>query len=165
MDIIRTQRLDLIPAPPKFLELVMAGDRIHASELLGVIVPDGWPVDEAAYAGLPLHLQAMREDERELLWRIRLIVLRKTRRVIGSISLKGPPNENGDVEIGWGVIAEHRGRGIAVEAANAVIRWAVVTANVSRVIATIPENNFASIQVAQRLGFHQTRERKRDLPV
>lgn len=95
MDIIRTRRLDLIPATPKFIELVMAGDRMHAGELLDVIVPDGWPTDEEAYAGLPLHLQALREDERELLWRIRLIVLRETGIVIGSISLKGPPEENG----------------------------------------------------------------------
>ena len=86
MDIIRIQRLDLIPATPKFIELVMAGDRMHAGELLGVIVPNGWPIDEEAPAGLPLHLQAMREDERELLWRILLIVLRETGMVIGSIS-------------------------------------------------------------------------------
>ena len=34
--------------------------------------------------------------------RIRVIVERASDSVIGSINLKGPPNDVGDVEIGWG---------------------------------------------------------------
>jgi RimJ/RimL family protein N-acetyltransferase len=92
-------------------------------------------------------------------------VLQEGRAVVGAITLKGPPRENGDVEIGWGVEGEHRGRGIAVEAARAVIAWVFLEGGVTRVIATIPAENGASLIVAERLRMRPTEERKRDLPV
>ena len=164
MSIINTARLVLIPITPEFIELLLAREYSRAGELLNVLVPSGWPDNEAAQAGLHIHLQALREDARELLWRIRLIVLREGREVVGSINLKGPPRQNKDVEIGWGVNAEHRGQGIAVEAARAVMGWVFSQQRVKRVIATIPEGNVASIRVAERLGMQPTEERKRDLP-
>ena len=165
MSIISTDRLALIPITPEFIELLLAQEYARAGDLLHVLVPFGWPHDEAAQAGLHIHLQALQEDARELPWRIRLIVPREGREVVGSINLKGLPRENGDVEIGWGVNAEHRGKGIAVEGARAVMEWVFSQVGVKRVIATIPEDNVPSIRVAQRLGMQPTEERKRDLPV
>jgi ribosomal-protein-alanine N-acetyltransferase len=165
MSIISTHRLTLMPTTPEFIELLLAEDYSRAGDLLNVSVPAGWPHDEAAQAGLHIHLQALHEDAGDLLWRIRLMVLREGRKVVGSINLKGPPRDNGDVEIGWGISAEHRRQGLAVEAARAVMEWVFSQEAVKRVIATIPEDNVASIKVAERLGMQRTEERKRDLPV
>jgi ribosomal-protein-alanine N-acetyltransferase len=107
----------------------------------------------------------MCEDAREESWRIRLIRLRENRMVIGSVNLKGLPRENGDVEIGWGVSPEYQKRGIATEAARAVIEWAFSQEGVKRVTATIPEDNVASIRVAEHLGMNPTGEKRRGLPV
>jgi ribosomal-protein-alanine N-acetyltransferase len=165
MNIIPTDRIDLIPATPEFVESLIAHEYARAGNLLNAVVPAGWPHDEAARIGFPIHLQAMREDAREQLWRIRLIVLRESRVVIGAVNLKGPPRENGDVEIGWGVSPEYQKRGFAIEAARTVIEWAFTQEGVKRVIATIPEDNVASIRVAERLGMHPTEEKRRGLPV
>lgn len=165
MSIIPTDRLDLIPAPTEFLELLVANDYGCAGDLLNVIVPDGWPYDEDARAGLSFHLKAIRGDSAELLWRIRLIVLRSNRTVIGSINLKGLPDESGTVEIGWGVSAEYRRQGIAMESSEAVIKWICSQPKVRRIIATIPGNNRASIHLAERLGMKVTEESRRNLPV
>lgn len=165
MNILHTEQLELVPAPAEFIRLLATGEYERASCLLNVFVPVGWPDDDAARAGLHMHLQAMQENALELLWRIRLIVLRESREVIGSINLKGLPRQNGDVEIGWGVSAEHRRQGIAVEAAGAVVAWVFSQAGVKRVIATIPEDNVASMRVAERLGMSLTQERKHDLPM
>ena len=165
MNIIRTDRLELIPASGEIIELLIAGEYARAGNLLNAIVPSGWPHDEAASAGLPIHLQAMRGDERETLWRIRLLVIRKSREVAGAINLKGPPRGNGDVEIGWGVNEEHRGQGLAVEGSGAVIGWVFSQAGARRVIATIPGDHLASVGVARRLGMSPTEGTKRGLPV
>lgn len=165
MDITLTERLELVPAPVQFIELLTAGKYERAGRLINASVPHGWPHDEDASAGLRAHLRAMQEDRRELPWRVRLIVLRESREVIGSVNMKGPPGQSGEVEIGWGVVAEHRGRGVAVEAARAVVEWAFRQECVERVIATIPEDNGASAGVAKRLGMRRTEERKRNLPV
>jgi [ribosomal protein S5]-alanine N-acetyltransferase len=166
MDILQTPRLDLLPATNEFMKMVIAEEYTHAGELLGVIVPEGWPFEEAPRAGLSIHLAAIEEEQSEFLWRIRLIVLRSIRTVIGSINLKGPPEiKGGIVEIGWGVSFEYRRQGIATEAAQAVIDWVLSQPGVRRVIATIPDNNLASKDLAKRLGMQCTREVHRDLPV
>ena len=152
MSIIRTDRIDLLPATPVFVESLIAQEYVRAGNLLNAVVPTGWPHDEAARTGLPIHLQSMRENARERLWRIRLIVLRESRVVIGSVNLKGLPKDNGDVEIGWGVSPEYQKRGIATEAARAAIEWAFSQEGARRVIATIPEDNVASIRVSRTLG-------------
>lgn len=165
MSIIHTNRLGLIPAPAEFIELLVAHDYRRAGELLNIIVPDGWPHDHAAHAGLSFHLKAIRSNPLEFLWRMRLVVLRSNRTVTGSVNLKGPPDERGMVEIGWGVSPEYRRQGIAVEASEAVMEWICAQPEVRRIIATIPAGNRASIRVAERLGMKATGEHRRDLPV
>src|SRR5215467_5388589 len=166
MDILQTPRLDLLPATSEFLKLLIAEKYALAGALLDVTVPEGWPYEEAPRTGLSVHLAAIEEDPSEYLWRIRLIVLRSTRTVIGSINLKGPPEKKGGtVEIGWGVSVEYRRQGIAREAAQAVIDWILSQPEVRRVIATIPDDNLASKELAKRLGMQCTREIHRNLPV
>jgi len=160
-----TERLELIPMSLEALESLVAGAYDVAGNLIGVVIPKGWPYDAEAIAGLSWHLRAVQADAAEIPWRIRLIVLRTERRVIGSINLKGPPDDSGTVEIGWGVVEEYRGKGIATEATGAVIKWTMECAKVRRVIATIPENNQASQGVARRVGMSSTSETKRGLPV
>jgi len=165
MVIIHTDRLDLIPAPPASIELLVANEYERAGDLLNLIVPESWPNNEDARAGLSFHLKAIQRDSLELLWRIRLIVLRSNRTVVGSVNLKGPPDESEAVEIGWGLSAEYRRQGIAVEASEAVIEWVCCQPKVRRIIATIPADNIASIRVAERLGMNANEEFRRDLPV
>jgi len=165
MSILRTQRLDLLPASAQTLELLIAGEYSRAGQDLGVVIPDGWPHEPEPLAGLPWHLRALRDDPSALLWRVRLLVLRAECRVIGSINLKGPPDEDGTIEIGWGVTAEYRKRGIATEGTRAVIEWGMMQPGVRRVIATIPNDNRASQRLAERLGMSATQETRRGLPV
>ncbi len=165
MSIIRTERLDLISAPTEFIELLVADEYVRAGDLLNVSVPDGWPHDDDARAGLSFHLKALQRNPAELLWRIRLIVWRSNRTVIGSINLKGLPDEQGTVEIGWGVSPEYRRQGIALEAAEAVMKWVCSQPQVRRIIATIAPDNAASIRMAERLGMTPAGEFRRHLPM
>jgi [ribosomal protein S5]-alanine N-acetyltransferase len=160
---IATRRTTLIEATPAFLRAIIAGDFRGAGALLDLEVGDDWPGSSEAEAGLPLHLESLETYPAEQPWRIRLILV--GRRVVGSINLKGPPNVRGDVEIGWGLVASARGRGLATEASLAVIDWAFESAAVRRVIATIAPDHERSQHVALRLGMQPLAELHRGLPI
>jgi len=165
LDRLFTSRLVLQPATPEQIRAIVSGDYARASTAIGADAPVGWPHESEAREGLPWHLAALERDADQLLWRIRFIIEAATNGVIGSINLKGLPSEDGDAEIGWGIVSEKRRCGFASEATQAVIDWAFQSSAVRRVMATVPENNEASQRVARRVGMIRTGELRRGLPV
>lgn len=162
---IETQRLRLVALFPDEVEALVARDEETASQSAGVVFPSGWPVEPEAREGLEWHLRHLRANNAHIPWRIRVIVERASGRVIGSINLKGPPDATGDVEIGWGLVEDYRGRGYAFEAALAVVKWAAAQANARSVSATVPRHNGASERLAAKLGMVRSHETRRDLPL
>ena len=108
MTTLRTERLDLIPASAETLALLVAEEFGRAGQTLGVVIPDGWPHEPEAIAGLAWHLRAVQHDSSAYIWRVRLLVLRAERRVIGSINLKGPPEADGTRTVSSGRISASR---------------------------------------------------------
>jgi [ribosomal protein S5]-alanine N-acetyltransferase len=148
-----------VSAPVAFVEAVLAGAVETAEALVGARLLTGWLDDPDVAQGLSIHRAALRADPAEVPWRIRLMVLRDERLVIGSINMKGPPGAAGTVEMGWGVDSTYRGRGYATEAAREVLAWLLAQPGIRRVTARIQPENLASIGVARRLGLRPTAER------
>lgn len=159
---IQTERLILSVLLPAEIEALLAGDVQHVECVTTFRYP---PDDPNRGVDLNWHLQALRADYNELPWRIRVIVERSSNTVIGSINLKGPPDERGDVEIGWGMNDGARGKGYATEAAAAVLQWAFEQPSVGSMSATIPDDHTASQRIAQRLGLSRTNATRRNLPL
>ena len=159
---IQTERLTLSVLLPEEIEALLAGDVQYVERATGVRYP---PDDPNRGVDLNWHLRALRADPNQLPWRIRLIIERSSNTVIGSINLKGPPDESGDVEIGWGLNDDAHGKGYATEAATAVLEWAFEQPGVCSMSATIPDDNPASQRVAQRLGLTRTNATRRDRPL
>ena len=158
---IETDRVFLVCLLPEEIECLIAGDCERASLLTGVCFPPDDPNRGVDWWWL---LRALQADCKQLPWRVRVIVERSSNTVIGSVNLKGPPI-NGDVEIGWGLATDARGKGYAIEASAAVISWVAKHAGVTSTSATVPDDNFPSQRVAARLGFSRTKETRRDLPL
>lgn len=159
---IQTERLILRVLLPDEIEWLTAGDA-HRLELAnGFKYP---PEDAGRGIDLTWHLQALRADPQQLPWRIRVAIERSSNVVIGSINLKGAPDSEGDVEIGWGVNEAYRGLGFATEAAAAVMHWAFQQPGVRSISATVPDDNDASKSVAGRLGLKRTAGTRRNLPL
>ena len=80
------------------------------------------------------------------------IVDAATGSTIGGCGFKGPPGDDGAVEIAYGIDAEYRGRGYAKEAAAALVELALGAG--ARVVCahTRPENG-ASARVLRACGF------------
>jgi RimJ/RimL family protein N-acetyltransferase len=146
---------------PEEIEALIARDSGRFAALSGF----RFPPDHPTIGDLLWHLRAIRADDRHLPWRIRVIVDRSSKTVVGSINLKGPPSTTGDVEIGWGLFENVRGRGYATEASAAVIKWAEQQPGVSSISATIPDDNYPSQRLAQRLGLIRANETRRNLPL
>ncbi len=92
-------------------------------------------------------------------WRIGFnLVHRASNRVIGKAGFKGPPGEDGVVEIAYGVAPDHQGKGYATEAAQALVAYAWRSGRVRVVRAhTLPEPN-ASTRVLTKCGFRNIGE-------
>jgi RimJ/RimL family protein N-acetyltransferase len=86
------------------------------------------------------------------------VVHREDERVIGSAAFKGAPDEDGVVEIAYGIAPSYEGHGYATEAAKALVAFALERVDVTSIRAhTKPENN-ASGRVLAKSGFHQVGE-------
>ena len=68
------------------------------------------------------------------------------------------PNENGEVEIGYGLGKAYRRNGYMTEAIKAMCEWALKQTGVSAVIAQTDFDGFASQKVLERCGFKKYSE-------
>ncbi|MCC6460831.1 MAG: GNAT family N-acetyltransferase [Saprospiraceae bacterium] len=60
-----------------------------------------------------------------------------------------------DLEIGYGLLPEHWGRGLATEIAQAICHYALTRFDVPRVLAVTDPDNIASQRVLEKCGFRQ----------
>ncbi len=82
-----------------------------------------------------------------------LLVIRRAEdgREIGFCGLRFIDDRD-DVEILYGLLPEHWGRGLATEAGREVMRWAFVDLGLERLIGRTDPPNAASARVLERLG-------------
>ncbi|WP_327110049.1 GNAT family N-acetyltransferase [Nocardia sp. NBC_01730] len=82
----------------------------------------------------------------------RLILERASGLVVGSIGLFWPAVD-GELEIGYGVVASRRGRGYAAEATRALAAHALTAPEVHTVCAEVELSNPPSVRVLEKAGF------------
>lgn len=74
---------------------------------------------------------------------------------IGGIGFKGIPDEEGKVEIGYGIDESYRRMSYATEAVGAMLKWAMSKEDVKCVQAQTEEHNEISKRVLKKNGFIQ----------
>ena len=79
-------------------------------------------------------------------------------RVVGDLGTFGPPDDDGLVEIGYGLAAPYRGRGLGTEAVGTFVDWLVTAPGVRVVVARVEVGNEASRRLLARIGFDLTGE-------
>ncbi len=72
---------------------------------------------------------------------------------VGSCGYKGPPDDDGMVEIAYGIDEPFRGQGFATEAAAALVEFALGRAEVRTVRANTKGGNLASERTLVKCGF------------
>ena len=152
---IVTERLLLVPATPELTRAAMAGSRPLAASLRAT-VPDTWPPEYLDQPSLQYTLDRLAEGPDQVGWWLYFVVLNgggRQRMLIGSGGYKGPPSAGGTVEVGYGIVSDHRRRGYASEVTRGLLARAFGVPAVQRVIAeTLPELT-SSIGVLEKSGF------------
>lgn len=101
----------------------------------------------------------LQKDPNHSLWNSFFFLLRRSdRTVIGSADFKNIPNEEGEVEIGYGLGREFEHNGYMTEAVKAMCELALGQKTVLSIIAETDLDGFASQRILERCGFHKYRQ-------
>ena len=143
---------------PDFLRASLARDMGAAARLLQASLPGEWPTGEEDV--LALRLAQLDREPALQPWLLRAIVLREAGVVVGCIGFHGAPGSESlrpysarGVEFGFTVFAPFRRRGLAREAALALMDWARATDRSAEFFLTIRPDNLPSQALAARLRF------------
>jgi RimJ/RimL family protein N-acetyltransferase/uncharacterized damage-inducible protein DinB len=147
---LHTKRLRLVPGTPDLLRADIAGpDQLGAA--LAHPVPVGWPPEFYDKPAMEWTLKYLEKDAANAEWAI-YYVIGPDDRAVGVVGYKHRPDPDGMVEIGYGVLPEYQGQGIAAEAAGALIDRAFSFPQVRRVTAETLPALIGSIRVMEKNG-------------
>jgi ribosomal-protein-alanine N-acetyltransferase len=155
--VLRTPRLELEPMSLSLVEAVMLGEREVAERITQARLPDAWPNRALVERAFCASLDAIRADPSTRLWGDRLIIRRGgegKRRVVGSVVFHGLP-EDGVAEVAYGVEDASQGQGIATEATQACVDWALAEPGIVAVQATTVPWHTSSLRVIAKLGMEK----------
>lgn len=150
---LQTERLTLVPCRPAFIRsLLMTPDRF--AEDAGFTMLPGFRELFTTEEVSPEWLAALEGATEADPWRFGFFMIEQaTGHAIGSCGFTGPPDDNGSVEIAYGVAHERNNLGLATEAAAALVEFAHADPRVTSVCAhTLPETN-PSTRVLTKCGF------------
>src|SRR5262245_46043960 len=155
---VATPRLLLKPATAETLALA-AEDRVEElGRALDARVPADWPPridDEGQMAreGFKYVRGVLEQDPSLVGWWGWWVILQQPRpTLIGVVSPKGPPDRAGTVEISYGIVGSHQGRGYATEAAKALVEWVCRDPRTRKIVAETLPRLGASIAIMEKIG-------------
>jgi RimJ/RimL family protein N-acetyltransferase len=146
---LETEHLVLVP------QTMAAARALLAGEDPGLPLAEGYPHADSLDAA---RMQVQHGGPDDGGW---FVTLAEDGRVVGDCGTFGPPDDDGRVEIGYGLAAPSRGRGIGTEAVGALVDWLVSLPEVQVVTASVEVGNEASRRLLARLGFTLVGEQDR----
>lgn len=160
MLVLTAQRLALL-ALDRDLAALQAGSRTTFFNAIAVTHEPIWPpapFEIGAFEWADKHLQRDPQGEGWYGW----VLLanegeRSPPRLVGIAALIGRPDEDGDVEVAFGLLPEFRGRGFGGEAVRALSAWAFEN-GAKRVIAHLDAEDTHAAHTLARNGFADTGE-------
>jgi len=151
--VLDTPRLRLVGATSALLH-AEGDDRARFGELLEARVPESWPPELYDDDARLWTLNVAETEPYRAGWCMYYVLVKGgAPEVMGVVGYKGGPGDDGTVEVGYGIVPEHRRRGYATEATAALVERAFGDPRVTRVIAETMPDLVASIGVLHNLGF------------
>ncbi|MFJ5562308.1 GNAT family N-acetyltransferase [Lysinibacillus xylanilyticus] len=148
---LSTKRLRLIPLNAKFLDILINDEQSLAIEL-SVSSKKAF-LDEELRQALKFRLSKVLENEQNYIWYTNwLIVSKEENCIVGGIMLKGLPNEQGEVVIGYYTFPQYQGKGYMTETVRMMKDWLLRQSKVKYVIADTDKKNIASHKVLRKAG-------------
>ena len=152
-NMIETKRLLIKPLTAEELKRHIVSPNDFALEL-GLIpsqsLIDNETKDAILNDLLPNIIDITKDSDFYTMW---ILVEKFKKAIIGGICFHGEPNEEGEVEIGYGTDVEYRNKGYMTESISGLIHWARGKKNVRSITAETENTNIASIKVLEKNDF------------
>jgi RimJ/RimL family protein N-acetyltransferase len=127
-------------------------------QVLGLKLAPAVLDEEMLYVFNVRHSRVLQNADHYMWYTCWAIIHREEQQVIGFLILKGQPNGQGEVIIGYSIDESHWGQGYATEAVGCISEWIFSHPEASWVIADTEPDNIASHKVLQHLGAEKYRE-------
>ena len=150
---IETASLKLIPCEVAHFEAILTDQR-QLARMLGVTVFDDWYVFPgiAGIEAMQYSYDYLKSHPEVQGWWAYLFIHVKDQALVGMGGYKGAADARGMVEIGYAIVPAYQRRGLATEAAQAMIDYAFSHPHIKAVDAhTLAESN-ASTSVLKKVG-------------
>lgn len=154
---LRTNRLELTAATLDHISAEMESSE-HLVRLLGTQVEPGWPPGEYDRDAQEFFCCRLKEGGMSVVgWYVWYAVRREEENqpsiLVGVGGYFGPPDEGGEVEIGFSIMPSTREHGYATEMTKALVSNAFSDLRVQKVVARTTSDNMASVKVLVKSGF------------
>lgn len=160
MLILTSGRLALL-ALDRDLAALQAGSRAAFFNAIAVMHEPLWPPSPFELAALDWSAKSLGQDPEGQGWYGWALLAnegeRLPPRLVGIAALVGRPDQDGDVELAFGLLPDYRGRGYGGEAVRALAGWAFAN-GARRVIAHLDEEDVHAAHTLARNGFSDTGE-------
>ena len=153
MEKIETERLIIIPLSYEQLIKYMRCDSSLEEELnLGSTTRT--ISDELKEALEQAILPNVADKSKDYLYSTIWTAISKTEnKMVGDICMYGEPNEDGDVEIGYGTYNEFQNKGYMTEIVRGMVGWLKAQGKVRTIYASTEKSNVASYRVLEKNDF------------
>lgn len=153
---LETERLLLIPFTKQLCHLVN-DKNFTALQNKGLTAGEGYP-DQETLDTIPKIVANIELSDGPTGFESWVIITKKEMKIIGDIGFKGIPNQAGEIDLGYGIIASARKNGYAFEAAMALSDWAFLQPSVKIITAKCLIENVGSAKILEKLNFENTRK-------
>ncbi|MBU3178514.1 GNAT family N-acetyltransferase [Clostridium estertheticum] len=154
---LSTERLKIIPLTLHQFKLLLDGiDKMEKE--LKLNASNECLDDHTQEAMKGLYKEAVKNSDRYCWYTNWQIILKSENKAIGSACFMKCPDENGEVEIGYGINSTYQNNGYMTEAAQAICEWAISQHDVSIIIAETEKDNIASHRVLKKCGMEKYKE-------
>lgn len=154
---VSTERLKIVPLNEYNLDLsIINFNKMEKS--LGLTVTDK-NIGFREKNVFKIRLNDVKNNNLKYMWYTTwVVILKSENRIIGHIMLKGYPNEQGEVNIGYYMQEHYREKGYMSEAINKLIRWIFSNSDVKYIVADTLKTNTTSQNLLKKIGMKLYKE-------
>lgn len=149
--VLETAKLNIIPLTKEQFSLLLNG--IEYLEKALDLVPSGEALDihtQEAMSGL--YKESLSHPNSYHWYTSWQIILKPEHKIIGSACFIKDPDDEGKVEVGYGINETYRGNGYMTEAIICMCQWAFCQEGIRMIIAETDVDNYASQRVLEKSG-------------
>jgi RimJ/RimL family protein N-acetyltransferase len=158
--VLNTERLALLALDPR-LAALQAGSRTAFFNAIATMHEVMWPPAPFEAASFQWAANNLAHDPDGEGWYGWALLAnggeRQPPRCVGVAALVGRPDEEGEVELAFGIVSEFKGLGYSGEAVRALSEWAVAN-GARRVIVHLDAEDVGVVSVLRKSGFSDTGE-------